>query len=431
MANFHTNFLVIAAREQDMCKVLDRFAANIAASGADDFSLDQYQRATSLEERYYEVYDALCNNYMESLSTTFAGSEGYSVGVPMQVGTATVTIAMAPHGRGLSDSASVSMERCGDVLVLTLNYSTAWSANTDDIDAFFTGLPAGEYGVAFYDADEGDGYEAIGCFCGLHHGMGALKSASPVVRHDWPDMADLVAERRRDSDVNRSTLSDLAEIAHITATRDWPEYWSDDEGDGWGEGGYYETVLDGHSLSVWGRSTSSWGMPSVNWQHPSEDDLRKIDEALLKDLAGLPWLHRVDTTSAQAAEAAESLMAGDLLVARTHWTNQADDTTIELLDKNGVTLSVLKKWQIQLGYENSWMSLSGICSLSCLMPYLVFHVADIRPMSLRNKGVDRAEITIRVDVTQVDLAALLDEVHQMLAQEPYERTRTSIAAEVR
>lgn len=431
MANFHTNFLVIAAREQDMCKVLDRFAANIAASGADDFSLDQYQRATSLDERYYEVYDALCNNYMESLSTTFAGSEGYSVGVPMQVGTATVTFAVAPHGRGLSDTASVSMTKYGDALVLTMNYSTAWSANTDDVDTFFSGLPTGEYGVAFYDADEGDGYESIGCFCGLHHGMGDLHLANPVVRGDWPDMPELMAERRRDSDVDRSTLTDLAEIARVTATRDWPEYWGDDEGDGWGEGGYYETVVDGHSLSMWGRSTSSWGMPSVNWMHPSEDDLRKIDEALLKDLAGLPWLHRVDTTSVQATEAAESLMVGDLLQARTHWASRADDTTVELLDRNGVTLSVLKKWDIQLGYGESRMSLNGICSLSCLMPHLVLHVAGIKPMSLRNKGVDRAEITIRVDVAQVDLAALLDEVHQMLAQEPHERTRTSIAAEVR
>ena len=59
-----------------------------------------------------------------------------------------------PSGRPMSEEASVELSRYGDRWVIQLYYSTAWEPNSSDIDSFFLGLPEGEYGVAFLDADD-------------------------------------------------------------------------------------------------------------------------------------------------------------------------------------------------------------------------------------------------------------------------------------
>lgn len=83
---------------------------------------------------------------------------------------------------------------------------TAWSPNAEDIDVFFMGLPQGEYGVAFYDADEYDGYESISVFSGLHHGCATLHAAEGDCESGTIEMDVLKA--RRDN------YFEIEEVAH-------------------------------------------------------------------------------------------------------------------------------------------------------------------------------------------------------------------------
>ena len=207
MANCHTNNLTIAASDEDMCKVLTRMAMNLAANKEiTDFDLSCIEGLDNARDLYYEIGPAIDSWYWccfagapvpedasagESLgwssSTSSAGgfmaqlaamqmaTQQYNAENPdgMSVGL-TVTAAVC---RPLSDTASVELKRYGKNWVLKIDYSTAWAPNTEDVDTFFMGLPRGEYGVAFFDADEYDGYESISTFIGLHHGLTDMHGA--------------------------------------------------------------------------------------------------------------------------------------------------------------------------------------------------------------------------------------------------------------
>ena len=60
MANFHTNYFVVAADEDNMCKVLARMAMNLAANkGYTDFDLANIDGLNTARDLYYQVGPAV------------------------------------------------------------------------------------------------------------------------------------------------------------------------------------------------------------------------------------------------------------------------------------------------------------------------------------------------------------------------------------
>ena len=71
MANFHTNYFVIAANEEDMCKVLVRMAMNLAANKEyTGFDLADIEGLTTARDIYYQVRPAIDSSYIYA----FAGA---------------------------------------------------------------------------------------------------------------------------------------------------------------------------------------------------------------------------------------------------------------------------------------------------------------------------------------------------------------------
>lgn len=179
MANFHTNLFVVAANEQDMLKVLKLSARNFAAcADTTQFSLENFEQYGSVSALYRQLKGYFEGWYEYALSGVSGGTETGAVtwGVnelgrkALSGGSERLTsyyrnrtgnpdleisVVNAPTARPLSDSADVRLDEYAGTFVLSLGYSTAWEPNSGDVDAFFTLLEAGDYGVAFLDADEG------------------------------------------------------------------------------------------------------------------------------------------------------------------------------------------------------------------------------------------------------------------------------------
>lgn len=200
MANYHTNDLAIAADTENMKKVLLNFAANLAAN-SEETGLDFHEVAgiESVKAIYEAIEGRLSGFYEFSFSgapideeipsndslgweSSTSSASGYASQVEamksfasrLQGSGASVAFEVLPSGRPLSDEASVELTQYGDRWVIQLMYSTGWEPNSRELNLFFLGLPEGEYGVAFLDADEYDDYETISVFSGVHHGRALL-----------------------------------------------------------------------------------------------------------------------------------------------------------------------------------------------------------------------------------------------------------------
>ena len=200
MANYHTNDLAIAADTENMKKVLLNFAANLAAN-SEETGLDFHEVAgiESVKAIYEAIEGRLSGFYEFSFSgapideeipsndslgweSSTSSASGYASQVEamksfasrLQGSGASIAFEVLPSGRPLSDEASVELTQYGDRWVIRLMYSTGWEPNSRELNLFFLGLPEGEYGVAFLDADEYDDYETISVFSGVHHGRALL-----------------------------------------------------------------------------------------------------------------------------------------------------------------------------------------------------------------------------------------------------------------
>lgn len=216
MANYHTNDLAIAADAENMKKVLLNFAANLAANSEETgFDFHDILGLRSAEGMYQAIESALTCYYWlafsgapvdEDLSSdnslgwesSTSSASGYASQVEAlervfssRFQDAGFKFGVRPSGRPMSEEASVELSRYGDRWVIQLYYSTAWEPNSSDIDSFFLGLPEGEYGVAFLDADEYDGYETISVFSGVHHGRALLHDAAEEGEDDSIDSHEL------------------------------------------------------------------------------------------------------------------------------------------------------------------------------------------------------------------------------------------------
>lgn len=236
MANFHENVLAIAANEENMIKVLFRMGTNLVANGVHGgFYLDEIAELDTAKDVYYEVAPALVPNFIYAFAgapvpagvsasatpgwkSPTSSEDGFKRQIQMLTkitaqfggdapgGVSVEVTATGPTGQALGDTASLSFERYKKNWLFTIRYVTAWSPNAEDIDVFFMGLSQGEYGVAFYDADEYDGYESISVFSGLHHGCAVMHAAEGDCESGTIEMD--VLKTRRDN------YSEIEEVAH-------------------------------------------------------------------------------------------------------------------------------------------------------------------------------------------------------------------------
>ena len=201
MASNHFNGLVIAANRQDMRKVLLRMAENLSVyKNGPGIDVDSLNKLESPWKIFCELESAIEGWCVESLvgapfpadvnvpgrrgwksPTSVTGSYSAIRAIQMEYGLIdddsdrAEGAAVAPTGHVVGGVRS-SLKRYGEVWALELEYITRQEPNSEDIDAFFLGLPEGKYGVAFLDADSDQNCEQVAVFNGLHHGRRCLKS---------------------------------------------------------------------------------------------------------------------------------------------------------------------------------------------------------------------------------------------------------------
>ena len=201
MASNHFNGLVIAANRQDMRKVLLRMAENLSVyKNGPGIDVDSLNKLESPWKIFCELEPAIEGWCVESLvgapfpagvnvpgrrgwksPTSVTSSYSMVRAIQMEYGLIdddsdrAEGTAVAPTGHVVGGVRS-SLKRYGEVWALELEYITRQEPNTEDIDAFFLGLPEGKYGVAFLDADSDQNCEQVAVFNGLHHGLRCLKS---------------------------------------------------------------------------------------------------------------------------------------------------------------------------------------------------------------------------------------------------------------
>lgn len=201
MASNHFNGLVIAANRQDMRKVLLRMAENLSVyKNGPGIDVDSLNKLESPWKIFCELEPAIEGWCVESLvgapfpadvnvpgrrgwksPTSVTASYSMVRAIQMEYGLIdddrdrAEGAAVAPTGHAVGGVRS-SLKRYGEVWALELEYITRQEPNTEDIDAFFLGLPEGKYGVAFLDADSDQNCEQVAVFNGLHHGRRCLKS---------------------------------------------------------------------------------------------------------------------------------------------------------------------------------------------------------------------------------------------------------------
>ena len=201
MASNHFNGLVIAANRQDMRKVLLRMAENLSVyKNGPGIDVDSLNKLESPWKIFCELEPAIEGWCGESLvgapfpadvnvpgrrgwksPTSVTASYSMVRAIQMEYGLIdddsdrAEGAAVAPTGHVVGGVHS-SLKRYGEVWALELEYITRQEPNTEDIDAFFLGLPEGKYGVAFLDADSDQNCEQVAVFNGLNHGRRCLKS---------------------------------------------------------------------------------------------------------------------------------------------------------------------------------------------------------------------------------------------------------------
>lgn len=235
MANYHEDLLIIAAKEADMKKVLTRFAMNLSADDeiGELVDLDSIAKVEDIRELYRQVGCDVENWYGSAFSGAPVLEEVAEKFKPRPDGE-------WGEGRPMSEEASTALKRYGENWVLAVWYSTAWRPNYHDLDLFFMGLPAGDYGVALLDADEDDQCKSVSAFSGLFHGCAPmLVECGELCDDDWWGDECIYGEamlqlRREWADVSKPDIANLAELAQVAAVYHWGSFeWCeyDDEGE--------------------------------------------------------------------------------------------------------------------------------------------------------------------------------------------------------
>lgn len=435
MANYHTNDLAIAADTENMKKVLLNFAANLAANSEETgFDFHDILGLRSAEGMYQAIESALTCYYWlafsgvpvdEDLSSdnslgwesSTSSASGYASQVEAlervfssRFQDAGLKFGVRPSGRPMSEEASVELSRYGDRWVIQLYYSTAWEPNSSDIDSFFLGLPEGEYGVAFLDADEYDGYETISVFSGVHHGRALLHDAAEEGEDDSIDSHELWELLKKGRAENRDEIDGLAHLAFNCAVSQWNDWGS------WEEP--YEDDYD---------DTDSWleklNAPLFNWDNPNEDEFEKISDYVIGVLSAFPF--ECEVTGAKYLgrnQNIEHCISGSEVCLKSDWNSPYFKYAgIELFDKEGRSLGNVG------GYRNPSEDKRAV--FACLLPHIRATVVNVETQSSRGDWRKQAHLDVRLELDPIDLPAVLEEMRSLLKLDSEKRSLSSAVSE--
>ena len=300
-------------------------------------------------------------------------------------------------------------------------YSTGWEPNSRELNLFFLGLPEGEYGVAFLDADEYDDYETISVFSGVHHGRALLHDVAEEGEDDNIDSHELWELQEEALIENKDEIDDLARLAFsctVSWWNDgelWREYCEDDEEDYEDEGDY-----DG------GESTdpSRFFLYSPrNWDNPDEEDLAEIDEQIIEMLPLFP-IERKATGQGLfgRGQNVEYCVPGSEVRLKSDWdTSRFRYVEVDILDKEGKSLG-------DVGTDYSAQD-NGLVVIACLLPHIRATVVNMETRGSRGDWRKQAHFNVRLELEPIDLAAVLAEVHELLRLDPKRRLLSSVVSE--
>lgn len=435
MANYHTNDLAIAADTENMKKVLLNFAANLAANSEETgFDFHDILGLRSAEGMYRVIESALTCYYWlafsgapvdEDLSSdnslgwesSTSSASGYASQVEAlervfssRFQDADFKFGVRPSGRPMSEEASVELSRYGDRWVIQLYYSTAWEPNSSDIDSFFLGLPEGEYGVAFLDADEYDGYETISVFSGAHHGRALLHDAAEEGEDDSIDSHELWELLKKGRAENRDEIDGLAHLAFNCAVSQWNDWGS------WEEP--YEDDYD--DVDSWLEKLNA---PLFNWNNPNEDEFEKISDYVIGVLSAFPF--ECEVTGAKYLgrnQNIEHCISGSEVCLKSDWNSPYFKYAgIELFDKEGRSLGNVG------GYRNPSEDKRAV--FACLLPHIRATVVNVETQSSRGDWRKQAHLDVRLELDPIDLPAILEEMRSLLKLDPEKRSLSSAVSE--
>lgn len=435
MANYHTNDLAIAADTENMKKVLLNFAANLAANSEETgFDFHDILGLRSAEGMYRVIESALTCYYWlafsgvpvdEDLSSdnslgwesSTSSASGYASQVEAlervfssRFQDAGFKFGVRPSGRPMSEEASVELSRYGDRWVIQLYYSTAWEPNSSDIDSFFLGLPEGEYGVAFLDADEYDGYETISVFSGVHHGRTLLHDAAEEGEDDSIDSHELWELLKKSRAENRDEIDGLAHLAFNCAVSQWNDWGS------WEEP--YEDDYD--DVDSWLEKLNA---PLFNWDNPNEDEFEKISDYVIGVLSAFPF--ECEVTGAKYLgrnQNIEHCISGSEVCLKSDWNSPYFKYAgIELFDKEGRSLGNVG------GYRNPSEDKRAV--FACLLPHIRATVVNVETQSSRGDWRKQAHLDVRLELDPIDLPAVLEEMRSLLKLDPEKRSLSSAVSE--
>ena len=435
MANYHTNDLAIAADTENMKKVLLNFAANLAANSEETgFDFHDILGLRSAEGMYQAIESALTCYYWlafsgapvdEDLSSdnslgwesSTSSASGYASQVEAlervfssRFQDAGFKFGVRPSGRPMSEEASVELSRYGDRWVIQLYYSTAWEPNSSDIDSFFLGLPEGEYGVAFLDADEYDGYETISIFGGVHHGRALLHDAAEEGEDDSIDSHELWELLKKGRAENRDEIDGLAHLAFNCAVSQWNDWGS------WEEP--YEDDYDDTDSRL-----EKLNAPLFNWDNPNEDEFEKISDYVIGVLSTFPF--ECEVTGAKYLgrnQNIEHCISGSEVCLKSDWNSPYFKYAgIELFDKEGRSLGNVG------GYWNPSEDKRAV--FACLLPHIRATVVNVETQSSRGDWRKQAHLDVRLELEPIDLPVVLEEMRSFLKLDPKKRSLSSAVSE--
>lgn len=488
MANYHTNLFVVAASERDMLKVLRLCARNLLAYADETkLALEDLEGCESSAELYNQLRGSLEGWYYYALSGASAAPAHDADGPDADQGAGAVTwgvnvssrayladgddrianylsnllgvpsseihVSTAPTARPLSDAAESRFDEYAGTFVLSMTYSTAWEPNSEDIDAFFTLLEPGDYGVAFLDADEGGAYTLVSAFSGLHHGGCGLKDiASPSVDEDR-EARDLQKDVEKCVQVRREDIHDLAELAYAVAVCRWPEYESaqhsycaDDyyehcqdgeEGnfERWYEENFpdyinyeeeYEKLYPGEAkdgsidlLARGGRlSASSIEAKRVDWISPSKGDLAQIGRCLAYMVRLLPIHVMLDDENHPVnQDAIASALAGDEVVITSTWHDSRSRAPVELAitTPDGVEYGRLGNGHLWSMTDSGGEMVNSSATIACLLPHLLARVDKVMPIALRSGSARHSIFIVRIELRDGSCDRIEEDARALLA----------------
>ena len=498
MANYHTNLFVVAASERDMLKVLRLCARNLLAYADETrLALEDLEGCESSAELYNRLRGSLEGWYYYALSGASAAPAHDADGPDADQGAGAVTwgvnvssrahladgddrianylsnllgvpsseihVSTAPTVRPLSDAADSRFDEYAGTFVLSMTYSTAWEPNSGDIDAFFSLLEPGDYGVAFLDADEGDAYTLVSTFSGLHHGGCGLKDiASPSVDEDL-EARDLQKDVEKRVQVRREDIHDLVELAYAVAVCRWPEYESaqhsycaDDyyehcqkgeEGnfEKWYEENFpddinyedeYEKLHPGEAKDdsvdpgvrgAW-LPASSIEAKRIDWISPSKGDLAQIGRCLAYVVRRLPFHVMLDDVNhAVNQDAIASALAGDEVVITSTWHDSRSRAPVELAiaTPDGVEYGRLGDAHLWSMRDAGGEMVNSSATIACLLPYLTARVDKVMPIALRSGNAKHSIFIVRIELRDGSCERIEEDARALLALPCVERNGRS------